>query len=60
MLELSQKCKYTVKINDILLNCPERLFGNVVSVYIQYVRVSSVVWGVMYVVQGSALQASPN
>lgn len=60
MLEVSQKCKHTVKINDILLNCPKRLFGNVVSVYIYIpIGVSAVFWVVMYVVQDSALQASP-
>lgn len=58
MLELSQKCKYTVKINDILLECPKRLFGNVVSVYILYIRVSTVFLVMIYVVQDSALQAS--
>jgi len=59
VLELSQKCKYTVKINDILLYCPKRLFGNVVSVYILYICVSTVLLVMMYVVQDSALQASP-
>lgn len=59
MLELSQRYKYTVKINDILLNCPKRLFGNVVSVYILYISLSAVVWVVMYVVEDSALQAPP-
>lgn len=48
MLELSQKSKYTVKINDILLNCPKRLFGNVVSVYILYIRVSTAILVIIY------------
>lgn len=59
MLELSQKSKYTVKINDILLKRPKRLFGNVVSVYILYICVSTAFLVTIYVIQDSTLKASP-